>query len=240
MNRPHTTIQILSSLNGRINGPYMDLAITAEGSKYYGQARNQAHADAWLYGTTTVDEFLDGQEPDLVPYQNQSVEAGDFVCPKEADVYFVALDSMGQLGWTSRFYERPGRPKAQVIEIVSALASQAYLAYLRDLKISYIMMDSENLDARILSEKLYSLFGIEKMLICGGGMADWTFLSAGVVDELSLFLVPTADGEVNSASVFAKIPGSTNDAAVSFEFRNVDVLKDGIVHLTYIPTNIQE
>ncbi len=218
----------------------MGVEITAEGSKYYGQARTVAHADAWLYGTKTVDEFLDGNTPDLAPYQNKSVEPGDFVCPKEADLYFVALDPMGQLGWTSRFYTRPGRPDAQVIEVVSALASQAYLAYLRDLKISYIVMDSEDLDARIISEKLYSFFGIEKMLVCGGGMADWTFLSAGVVDKLSLFLVPAADGEVNTASVFAKIPDSKNNAPVSFELKNVDVLTDGIVHLTYIPQNIQE
>lgn len=46
----------------------------------------------------------------------------------------------------------------------------------------------------MVMEKLYQLFHIEKLLICGGGTADWTFLQAGMVDELSLVLSPVTDG----------------------------------------------
>ena len=56
-------------------------------------------------------------------------------------------------------------------------------------------------------EKLYRLFHIEKLLLCGGGGADWSFLDADMVDELSLVIAPVTDGSQGSASVFAGIPG---------------------------------
>lgn len=55
---------------------------------------------------------------------------------------------------------------------------------------------------------MQQLFGIEKLLICGGGIADWTFLRAGMVDELSLVLAPMTEGSSGTASVFTKISGT--------------------------------
>ncbi|MBF0580289.1 dihydrofolate reductase family protein [Erysipelotrichaceae bacterium RD49] len=101
------------------------------------------------------------------------------------------------------------------------------------------MIDSETIEARQVSEKLYSRFGIEKMLICGGRMTDWTFLSVGMVDELSMFLIPGADGDAASASVFECAPGLPQDQTVSFALKDVEKLKDGILHLVYIPNNIE-
>ena len=49
-------------------------------------------------------------------------------------------------------------------------------------------------------KKLYELFHIEKVLICGGGVVNWSFLQAGMVDELSLFLAPVTDGSSGTAS----------------------------------------
>lgn len=43
---------------------------------------------------------------------------------------------------------------------------------------------------------------MEKVLICGGGMVNWSFLQAGVIDELSLLLAPVTDGDVGKASFF--------------------------------------
>lgn len=66
---------------------------------------------------------------------------------------------------------------------------------------AYHKIRKENLDARVAVEKLYQYFGIDTMLICGGGMVNWTFLQQGCVDELSLILVPAADGNPDSVTV---------------------------------------
>ena len=54
----------------------------------------------------------------------------------------------------------------------------------------------EKLDSKIAVEKLYRLFGIGTLLICGGGTVNWTFLQQGVVDELSLVIAPCIYADV--------------------------------------------
>ena len=60
---------------------------------------------------------------------------------------------------------------------------------MREQGVSYILAGADTLDCKIAAQKLKLLFGIEKMLICGGGKVNWSFLSQGVVDELSLLPV---------------------------------------------------
>ena len=77
-----------------------------------------------------------------------------------------------------------------MIELLTEATPDEYKAYLRENGVSYVIAGSKELDCRIAMEKLYSLFHIKKLLLCGGGIADWSFLRAGMVDELSLLLAP--------------------------------------------------
>ena len=55
----------------------------------------------------------------------------------------------------------------------------AYRRYLKRKGVSYIQAGEDSLDCGIALEKLFRLFGICKLLVCGGGMIDWTFFKAG-------------------------------------------------------------
>ena len=57
MNRPYVICHILSSLDGKINGPFMTAGTTKSLGGEYGKIRTEMNADAWLYGTTIVKEF---------------------------------------------------------------------------------------------------------------------------------------------------------------------------------------
>ena len=65
MNRPYVICHILSSLDGKINGPFMAARSTGLLASEYGKIRTEINADAWMYGTTTVKEFLNFREPVL-------------------------------------------------------------------------------------------------------------------------------------------------------------------------------
>lgn len=65
MNRPYVICHILSSLDGKINGPFMAAQAAGDLAGEYGKIRAELNADAWLYGTTTVKEFLNFREPVL-------------------------------------------------------------------------------------------------------------------------------------------------------------------------------
>lgn len=235
MNRPYVICHILSSLDGKINGPFMAAEATGLLGKKYGEIRTEMNADAWLYGTTTVKEFLNFRKPVL--HQSAGVPEGDFVAGDETKPYFVALDAKGELGWASGRFANKGRKEAHVIEILTEAASSAYRAYLRARGVSYLLAGKTELDCEMAMEKLHRLFHIEKLLICGGGAADWTFLQAGMVDELSLVRSPVTDGNNGSASVFARIPDFGTDKPVEFDLKSVKQTGGGGLCLNYLAKN---
>lgn len=235
MNRPYVLCHILSSLDGKINGPFMAVDATRSLSGEYGRIRTEMNADAWLYGTTTVKEFLNFREPVLE--ENAHVPEGDFVAGDETKPYFVALDTRGEFGWESGRFANKGRAEAHVIEILTEAVPLPYRAYLRKRGVSYILAGKTELDCCLAMEKLHRLFGIEKLLICGGGAADWSFLQAGMVDELSLVLSPVTDGSSGTASVFTQIPGVSDGNPVEFTLKAVKQIGDGGLYLNYLAKN---
>ena len=132
------------------------------------------NADAWLYGTTTTKEFTDFRRPVLE--DAGEVLEGDYVADSGAALYFVSLDVDGEIGWESGTFCNKGREPAHAIEILTGATSLSYRAYLRAHGVSYIIAGEKELDGRAAMEKLYELFHIEKLLICGGGVVNYTFL----------------------------------------------------------------
>lgn len=237
MMRPYVICHILSSLDGKINGPFMAAEATGLLAGEYGKIRAEMNADAWLYGTTTVKEFLNFQKPVLE--QSACVPDGDFVAGDETKPYFVALDVKGELGWESGRFANKGRTESHVIEILTEAASPSYRAYLRERGVSYILAGKTELDCEIAMEKLHRLFHIEKLLICGGGAADWTFLQSGMVDELSLVLSPVTDGSSGTASVFTRLPELNADKPVEFELKSAAQIGGSGLYLNYFAKNVK-
>ena len=75
------------------------------------------------------------------------------------------------------------------------LVSDAYLAYLRDIGVSYIFAGKGELDLPLAVEKLKTLFGIEKLLLEGGSVINGAFQRDGLIDELSLVVAPAVAGK---------------------------------------------
>ncbi len=189
MERPKVIIHILSGLDGKIIGPFMGLPATRTASKEYGRIRGAYQADAWLYGTVTTREFTDWREPELEEGPFLALEE-DFAAEASAPLYYVSIDPLGEVGWESGTFRKAGRPDSHVIEVLTEKAPAAYRAYLQRRGVSYILAGKDSLDCRTACEKLYRLFGIRTLLVCGGGTINWTFVQQGVADELSLLLAP--------------------------------------------------
>ena len=202
----------------------------------YGQLRSEMNADAWMYGTTTTKEFTNYRRPDLD--STAQVPEGDFTADTSASMYYVSLDTKGEIGWESGTFNNRGRGESHVIEVLTASTPAPYKAYLKKRGVSYIIAGEDKLDCRAAMEKLYQLFHIEKLLICGGGMADWTFLSAGMIDELSLLLAPVTDGSQGKAALFSRMEDSDMGAPVEFTLKEVRQTAGGGLYLRYLPENV--
>jgi len=232
MNRPYIVCHILSALDGKITGAFMGTPAAQAVSGEYARIRNEYQADAWLYGTKTTKEFTASREPKL-DETFLSVPNGDFVAQTDTSLYYVSIDTLGEIGWESGTFCKSSRPDAHVIEVLTEKTPLAYRSYLRQKGVSYILAGEDTLNCRIAAEKLYDIFGIETMLICGGGTVNWTFLQQGVLDELSLLLAPVADGSPDTVTVFEKMPSLPESSPVQFRLKKVEQLENDGVRLLY-------
>ena len=120
-----------------------------------------------------------------------------------------------------------------VIEILTEQVSDAYLAFLQIKKISYIFAGTDMIDFAAAVKKLKALFGIEKLKLSGGGVLNWSFAQAGLIDELSLIIAPVADGAADTPTLFERSEKLSPHAPVGFNLKSVEAAKDGCVWLRY-------
>lgn len=168
LERPYVICHILSSLDGKITGPFVGTGAVGALGAEYGKYRTEMNADAWLYGTTTTKEFTGFCKPVLE--EDGEVLEGDFVADDGAELYYISIDVDGEIGWESGTFRNKGRAPAHVIEVLTASTRAVYKAYLRKKGVSYIIAGEKRLDCETAMKKLYERFHIETLLICGGGI----------------------------------------------------------------------
>ncbi|MFM9413540.1 dihydrofolate reductase family protein [Peptococcus simiae] len=235
MKRPYIFCHMLTSLNGKIMGPYMDRPETEAASEVFyriafGQAPYYKH-QGWLSGRVTTDDNFTFYEKPAINEAADPVPEGDYIADL-ADIYYVSIDPSGKLGWQSSDLVY-GDTRAKVIEVLTERADNAYKDLLRRLGISYIIAGEDQLDYGLALEKLKDLFGIETLMLGGGGILNWSFIQAGMCDELSLVLAPVADGSRDTPSLFQAKEGLSANKAIGFQLEQVEEKEAGILWLRY-------
>ena len=97
-----------------------------------------------------------------------------------------------------------------------------------------LFRSKEQLDAALLLHKLKQKFSIERLMIAGG-MINWTFLQAGLIDEVSVVVAPMADGGRTAVSAFEKADFLPWHKPVAFTLKEVKQLPEEVLWLRYIP-----
>ncbi len=158
--------------------------------------------------------------------------AGDFVAEKTS-MYYVSIDPSGRLGWEENSLTYIDTT-AHVLEVLTEQASNAYKAFLRKLGISYIIAGKKTLDYGEVLTKLKCLFGIETLMLGGGGVLNWSFIQAGMCDEISVVIAPCADGSAKTQALFQVREGLSTEEPVGFTLKSADVLEGDAVWLRYL------
>ncbi len=235
MDRPKVICHMLMSLDGKIDGRYFSLPETGPGLRKYGELRAFYGCPATIYGITTAAEGYADGTVFVSDLPEMSAEAPEpvYVGESGAENYIIVMDPEGTLKWSGPAVEKKGRPKAHVIEALTERAPVSYIAYLQSLGISYIIAGEKQIDCELLLRKLKEHFGIDSVLLAGGGITNWTFAAQGLIDELSIVLVPTADGDIGAASLF-----EAGDLAPvipkAFTLKAVEVIENDTLWLRYI------
>lgn len=241
MEKPFVVCHMLASLDGKIDGAFFGAPETTPALKAYGELRGFYNCPATLYGTTTMlGGYADRKIPAL-PKSTEILPKEDWINPigKGMGNFIVSVDSRGELAFSSHILEKKGRPAAHVVEALTMQASADYLAYLREREISYLFAGENTLDCNLLLDKLHNLLGIDRLMVAGGGVINWSFLGEGLIDELSLVIAPAADGSTTAVSIFEQADFLPPHGPVSFALKKAEVLDGDVLWLRYTANDVK-
>lgn len=190
--RPYVICHMMISIDGKVTGDFLYTEKGTEVSETYYEINRQLKGDAFACGRVTIESsFTNSFTPDLSAFTDTEVPKGDYIAMKH-DYYAVSFDTRGRVGWTDGKIhdDDEGYNDCHIIEVLSESTPKEMLAYYRSIGVSYIFAGTESIDIKTALGKLYSIFGIKKLLLEGGSIINGAFLCAGAVDELSLVTAP--------------------------------------------------
>ena len=234
MDRPRIICHILQSVDGNIDGDFFTVPEIGSAYRAFARIREEYACDAAISGATTAAEIYRGGFAGNLPTASEHWPRTDRKAAS-AEKYAVIIDGTGSVRWESGNVERRGE-KLHIIAVLQENASDAYISHLRKAGVSYIFAGKDGLDLPLAARKLKEQFGIESMLLSGGGVVDWSFLQAGLVDEISLVVPPVIDGGVRLPSAFDDSPLANEHAPVALHLTDVQRLEGDALWLRYVPT----
>jgi 2,5-diamino-6-(ribosylamino)-4(3H)-pyrimidinone 5'-phosphate reductase len=192
--RPYVICHMVPSLDGRIVTTRWKLPAGVHAE--YERTAATFEADGWMIGRISMEPYA-GKARVPARKGGQPIPRTDFIARRDAGSYAIALDPSGKLTW------RSGSIDAEhVVTVLTEQVSDDYLAFLQAKGVSYLFGGKTELNLKRVLEKLRKTFGIERLLLEGGGKINGSFLAAGLVDELSVLVAPIADGSIGTPTLF--------------------------------------
>lgn len=224
--RPRIICHMLASLDGRIVVDGWPLS--TEGRRQYEMVHASYDPDGWICGRVTMEAFAKRVRPEAeVEAQKGGASAReDFTAKGEFESYAFALDASGRLAWESSDIDGD-----HVVSILSERVSDAYLNFLRRRGVSYVLAGEGEIDLALAMRKIRARFGVQTLMLEGGGGINGSMLRAGLIDEVSLLLAPVADGRTGMAALFDGDDAQATPQRLALT--NVEQLADDIVWLRY-------
>jgi len=197
--RPRVICHMAASIDGRIDVDGWPADVAAAVRRHYDDVHATYAAEGWMCGRVTMEPFARGVRSDeeVTREYERPESRQDFRAAGDFDSFAFAIDSSGRLAWETNDISGD-----HVVSILSARVSDGYLQFLRERGVSYVLAGAREVDLSLALEKIRAQFDVRTLMLEGGGRINGAMLRAGLVDEVSLLLVPVADGRVGNPAVF--------------------------------------
>jgi riboflavin biosynthesis pyrimidine reductase len=196
--------------------------------KYF-EVSSQLNGDAVVIGRNTLQQYF---IPGIFENKNYYPTANPvtFIGNRSSKHNMVVIDSAGKTS-----YENKNGNQNNIIAILSEKVSDQYLSHLQNHGISYVFAGENGDDLATAIDVLAAEFGLNNLLLEGGGIINGLFLKAGLIDELSLMIYPGIDGLSGAPTIFEYLGKNDEQPAKgqSLEHVSTELLNDGIVWLRY-------
>jgi len=240
--RPQIICHMVTSIDGRliverwtppVPGASPDIIATT-----YGDTDTRLGAAGFMAGRVSFEAFpgVRRDEPRLTDSVVRDREHV-WVADPNAHSFGVVFDPQAKLRYERNTIPEYGKvdSDAHVVAVLSERVSPEYLDELRDGGISYILTGD---DGRNLRDPLVALrenFGVERILLEGGGSLNGAFLKAGLIDEISVVVYPGIDGLAGIPSIFDYQGDEGHQPASGKTLRHLatETMFDGLVWLRY-------
>jgi riboflavin biosynthesis pyrimidine reductase len=226
---------MVTSLDGKVTGDFLERDAYRGLIEDYFRIHREYGADGFLCGRVTMEGSFPQPPASQAVYDGPPIERVDHVA-EQAAFYAVAIDPKGKLWWDDRAISDPddGYDGAHIIEVLTQNVSDSFLAHLQDKGVSYLFGGKNELDLTLVAQKLKRLFGIERLLLEGGGIVNGSFLQKDLIDEISLVVIPAVECS-NKAIPLFKTGEYQADSTMSASFRLKDTnrLEDNGLWLIY-------
>lgn len=228
--KPYVICNMLSPLDGRVDPSRWSQPAEGEPETWTGlyyQIEKEFDAEAYIVGRITMEPFATGNaEPITQPAVTRPIHR----VPGVKERLAVVIDPKGRLHWESG--ELDGD---HLLMVVGPDVDDGHLAELAARRVSYVVMDSDPVNPADVLNVLANEFGAKTVLLEGGGVVNGAFMAAGVVDEVSIVLVPAIDGKSGGNTIFEHQGGLAG--SVRLRFLSATPRNAGVMHLRYAVEN---
>jgi riboflavin biosynthesis pyrimidine reductase len=222
---------MMQTLDGKIASGVPSVEIIMDHFDTYTEIEKKLDSKVWMFGRKTGGAFADSENTPL-PEKGIEISGGDFIFPPSGDTFAIISDTKGVLRWSKNYINLSNQPdQYHLIIIVTSETPRNYLAYLQDKQISYVFGGEKEVDFNQVLNKLQSSFNIQKILLEGGGSFNGSLMDQGLVDEISLLLIPRVLNKKDAPSLFDM--GTNEVHTTDYTLENVEKLKKGVLWLRY-------
>ena len=191
--RPRLICHMTSSIDGRALVPLWHPAdVVPEG--LWESARARIETDGAIMGRVTALEYTQGNAP--YPETGETVARRDYLPEPGQGKYQVVIAPQGSPAWGRQDIDGD-----RIIVVVVDATPDQYLAGLRGEGIYYMFAGVDEVDLGLVLDKLGAL-GVRRLYLDGGPVTAGRFLHAGLIDEISLLLLPALDGYAGAPAIF--------------------------------------
>ncbi len=226
--RPVVICHMVTSIDGKVTGDFLYSEKGLQVSESYYEINRMLKGDAFACGRVTMESsFTNGFKPDLSSFADAVLPCEDYIAMKHS-YYAVSFDRLANVGWTDNMIhdEDEGYDNCHIIEVVTENAPASMLAYYRSIGVSYIFAGKDDIDLKLALNKLYSIFGIKKLLLEGGSIINGSFEREGLIDSLSLVVAPMI-GNKDDKPLFM------NSDMCEFRHIGTNPMEDGSIWIRY-------
>ena len=186
--KPYVICHMMSSIDGHALTDGWDRPFKKHANELYEKLAKQFEFDAWICGRVTMQEIAHGDDYPK-GLSKAPVARTHHFAERNAARYAVSIDPHGKVAWKNN-----RALDSHVVEVVTEAVSDDYLAYLQSICVSYVFGGKTDIDLARVVAILADELGTKRLIVEGGPHVSGSFVNAGLVDEISVLVLPLIDG----------------------------------------------